>query len=131
MGAANDEAAIDAVAGTASPTVRRLVHDAVAMLRAVVPDAQLDVDAAAKLIGFTFAPGTYKGLFAGVIAHRGHVNLMFSNGVELISIAPEHLLQGTGKKARHITLTDPDQLADHEIRQLLRVAAERTRVSLS
>lgn len=105
-------------------------RDIVLTLRGVVlgavPDAQEELDGAATTLGFTFIPGTYKGLFAAIIPHKAHVNLMFAKGVELLPADRGALLVGTGKAARHIGFTDADQAARPEVRELLVAAAERT-----
>jgi hypothetical protein len=99
--------------------VRSLVHD-------VVPDASEEVDGSAKLIGFTFIPGTYKGMFAAAALHTAHVNLMFSKGVELLEVDEAGLLEGTGKRARHIRFGEVAQVDRPEVRALVAAAAERT-----
>lgn len=58
--------------------------------------------------------------------HRAHVNLMFSKGVELLEVDPSGLLEGTGKRARHIRFTEPGRLADPAVHVLVRAAAQRT-----
>jgi hypothetical protein len=42
----------------------------------VIPDAVEESDRSAKLIGYTYQPGTYKHLIAAIAPHSGHVNLM-------------------------------------------------------
>ncbi|WP_055474195.1 hypothetical protein [Streptomyces pathocidini] len=92
----------------------------------MIPGAIEEVDTAAKLLGFTFQPGTYKGLITTVALHRSHVNLMFSKGAELAERDGGELLDGTGKRARHVKLRDLRQLEDARIRDLLAAAAELT-----
>ncbi|MFJ2739525.1 DUF1801 domain-containing protein [Streptomyces sp. NPDC087440] len=118
------DAASDEVAGIAR-RAREIIRDA-------VPDASEEVDPSARLLGFTFAPGTYKGLFAGLILHTRHVNLMFSEGAELAAHSEAGaLLEGTGKKARHIKLHTPEAAADPRITPLLHEAAARVRDRLA
>ncbi|MGR8010367.1 hypothetical protein [Streptomyces hypolithicus] len=45
-----------------SPEVRQLARDARSVVRAAIPDAAEEVDGAARMIGYTCLPGTYKGL---------------------------------------------------------------------
>lgn len=107
-------------------TVRHLALALRAMVLEVVPEAMEELDTTARLIAFTFIPGTYKGLFAAVAPQRGHVNLMFSKGAELAELDTSGLLEGRGKKARHIKFRGVDRLADPGVRTLIAAAAERT-----
>jgi hypothetical protein len=106
--------------------VRRLALATRDLVREVVPDAAEEFDESARLIGFTFIPGTYRGLFAAVAPQRSHVNLMFSRGVELMELDSSGLLEGTGKRARHIKIRDASLLADPAVRALVAAAAEPT-----
>ena len=95
-------------------------------VRELVPDAIEEVDASAGLLGFTFRPGTYKGLFAAVAPQRSYVNLMFARGVELLPADAAGLLRGTGKKARHVRFDDPSDVESPGVAALIREAANRT-----
>jgi hypothetical protein len=108
------------------PEIRQLAIELRDLVREVEPEALEEIDLSAKLIGFTFIPKTYKGLFAAISLQRSHVNLMFSKGVELMEMDTTGLLEGTGKKARHIKFRDRDRLTDPEVRKLIAAAAERT-----
>lgn len=112
-----------------SPDVRQIALDLCALVRDVVPDATEEVDPSAKLVAFTFIPGTYKGLFVAVALHRSHVNLMFSRGVELMDVDTSGLLEGTGKRARHIKFRDRARVDMPAVRALIASAAERTQRS--
>src|SRR5215207_1837101 len=72
-----------------------------ALILSVIPDAIEQVDTSAKLLGYGY-DCTYKGLICGIAMQKGYVNLMFSKGTELPD--PDGLLEGTGKKARHVKL---------------------------
>lgn len=118
------EALLDAASDEAAEIARR----ARLVVREVMPDATEELDPSARLLGFTFAPGTYKGLAVGIVLHTRHVNLMFSQGAELAAtLDAGALLDGTGKKARHIKLHDPSDLQDPRVTELLAAAAERVR----
>lgn len=106
--------------------VQQLALAVCTLVRETVPDAVQELDQSDKLIGFTFRPGTYKGLIVAVALHRSHVNLMFSKGVELLELDSSGLLEGTGKQARHIRFADAERLADPAVRRLVRAAADRT-----
>ncbi|HSK90092.1 MAG TPA: DUF1801 domain-containing protein [Euzebyales bacterium] len=112
-----------------SPDVRQIALDLCALVRDVVPDATEEVDPSARLVAFTFIPGTYKGLFAAVALHRSHVNLMFSKGVELLGVDTSGLLEGTGKRARHIKFGERARVDTPDVRALIASAAKRTQRS--
>ncbi|MFJ3921943.1 hypothetical protein [Streptomyces sp. NPDC090022] len=112
--------------------VAEVARQARRVVRAAIPDAAEEVDASARLLGFTFAPGTYKGLVAGLALHDRYVNLMFSQGAELAdSLHAGSLLAGTGKKARHVKLQSPADLLDPRLAELLAAAAQRGRDRMS
>ncbi|MFI0978158.1 DUF1801 domain-containing protein [Streptomyces sp. NPDC021093] len=116
----------------ASEEVAGVARQARQAARAAIPDATEELDVSARLLAFTFVPGTYKGLVAGLVLHTRHVNLMFGEGAELAAThAAGALLEGTGKKARHIKLTAPEDLQDPRIAELLKAAAVRVRERLA
>jgi hypothetical protein len=96
------------------------------LVREVLPDATTEVDAQGTMVGFTYRPGTYKGLIVAIVPHRRHVNLMFARGVDLLDHEAGGLLEGTGKKARHIAFRAPATVDTPEVRALLRAAAAAT-----
>ena len=60
--------------------------------------------------------------FAYIAAHKAHVNLGFYDGAALTD--PKGLLEGTGKKMRHVKITDADAIDTEGLTALLRQAAE-------
>ena len=120
-----DDAVTDLLA-TYDPSIRDLARRASALVREVLPDAVEELDTSAKLIAYSYLPGTYKGLILAVAPQRRYVNLMFSKGVELSEIDAEGLLEGTGKLARHVKLSSPEDLQTPALRDLIEAAAART-----
>ena len=114
------------VLGSCSEQVRDIALQARALIRNAIRDAVEEVDEAVPLLGYTFIPGTYKGLFAAIAPKGSHVNLMLSRGVELKEIDEGGLLEGTGKKARHVKLRSPEDVTPPEVLTLVEAAAERT-----
>ncbi|WP_153393683.1 DUF1801 domain-containing protein [Ornithinicoccus halotolerans] len=102
-------------------TVR--IQDLVASL---LPDAQEEVDTTARLLAFTYHPGTSDGLIVAVVPHTTHVNLLFARGAELTEVDRHGLLEGTGKRARHIRFHDETELDRPGIAALVEEAARRT-----
>jgi hypothetical protein len=117
---------VDVLLSGVDETVRAVAQRLRELVRAVVPDAVEEVDAAARLVGYTFLPGTYKGLIVAIAPHAAHVNLMFAKGVELVDQDAAGLLEGTGRKARHIRFQDPSTVDRAEVRALVAEAARRT-----
>jgi hypothetical protein len=117
---------IDELLSGLDPGIRAIVERLVVLVRDVVPDAAQEVDVRGQMIGFTYRPGSYKGLIVAIMPHRAHVNLMFARGVELLDSEGGDRLEGTGKKARHIALGDPDTVDRPEVRALLQAAARAT-----
>jgi hypothetical protein len=119
-------AAFDEMLRGSSDEVIGLARAAADLIRKTIPDAAEEVDKTSRVLGFTFAPGTYRHLIAGVAVQKNYVNIMFSKGVELIDLDSAGLLEGTGKVARHIKVRSAGVLADPCAVALLRAAAART-----
>jgi hypothetical protein len=118
------ETQIEALLAGFDPAVRALALAARRRVRELLPGAVEEVDVRDGLLGYSFIPGTYKGLIVAIAPQRGYVNLMFAKGAEL---RDEHgLLEGTGKRARHVKLRDRERLDDPALRHLIAAAAERT-----
>ena len=109
-----------------SPEVRDLTMKVRALVRSAIPDADEEVHPPTKMIGFTYIPGTYKGLILTVSPQKTYVNVIFSKGVELMELDETGLLEGTGKLARHIKFRDQARVGDPHVRTLLEAAAART-----
>lgn len=86
-----------------------------------VPDAIEQVDRPARMIAYGFAR-TYRDTVCVIIPHKTGVNLGFPRGVELPD--PEGLLEGEGKKTRHVKITGA-MVAKPAVRALI---AESTRL---
>jgi hypothetical protein len=63
-----------------------------------------------------------------VAVYAKHVNLGFNRGSQMDD--PEHILQGSGRWIRHITIKSPADLARPEIRKYLRRARELARANI-
>ena len=68
------------------------------------------VDAPSKIITYG-ASAKYADLVCALAPYPNYINLMFSRGASMPD--PDGLLQGTGKKARHIRVEEmTDELAN-------------------
>jgi hypothetical protein len=120
------QTSFDALLASYEPSVRALAASVRALVGQVIPDATEELDESAGLLGFSYIPGTYRGLIVAVAPQRSWVNLMFSTGAELAGSDPGGLLEGGGRRARHIKVRDESLLADPRVRVLLSEAAART-----
>jgi hypothetical protein len=110
----------------ASPTIHQLGVRACSLIRELVPDADEEIDRSPPMIAFTFAPGTYTGLVAAIVPQRDYVNIMLPKGVALLDSDPAELLEGSGKRARHIKVRDAGRLEDPAVHELIAKAASLT-----
>jgi hypothetical protein len=93
-----------------------------ALVKEVFPDAVKSQDKSD--LGFGFGKG-YKALVFVVSPQRTHVNLGVARGAELQAAFP--LLQGSGKVHRHVKITTLEDLANPELRRLIKAALKAAR----
>ena len=100
---------------------------ALALREIVLEEAPEAIESLAKgyavAIGFSFTGKPMKDGFCHVVAYSTHVNLGFNRGAQLPD--PAHLLKGTGKSIRHMTINDHEELDSPVIRRYLRAAIEQ------
>ena len=101
------------------PEVRQLAVLARVLIKDVIPNAIEQYDAPAKLIAYGY-DRTYKGLVCAIALQKTYVNVMFAKGASLPD--PAGLLDGTGKRARHVKLRQPEDVARPGVRTLLESA---------
>jgi hypothetical protein len=75
----------------------------------------------AVAIGYSFT-GRLKEGFCHIAVYPQHVNLGFNWGTELPD--PHKLLEGTGKRTRHVTLRNLSDVKDPRLGPLLRIAIQ-------
>jgi hypothetical protein len=109
-------------------SVQVLVQDARRFVKRWLPEATEGVDETARLIAYSYGPG-YKGMICTLILSRTGVKLGLAAGASLAD--PHGLLKGSGKVHRHIQLTDPRDLQQAGIRQLLLEASAACRSRLN
>lgn len=86
------------------------------LIQQVMPDTVEQFDPSAHLIAYGI-DRTYKGLVCGIILYKDYLNLMFAQGTSLPD--PAGLLTGTGKRARHVRITNLTDLENPALHQLL------------
>lgn len=118
-----DMTAVEALLAPYSPAVSEVAHRARRLVIDVLPGTVELVDVPAKLLGYG-RDRTLKGLICAVALQRAYVNLMFARGVDLVD--PDGLLEGTGKKARHVKLRTLVDVERPGVRALLEQAGRLT-----
>ena len=79
--------------------VRAIALQLRALVLQALPKAVEQVDLPARMLAYG-RDATYKGLVCVIMPQQGYVNLGFSRGAALPD--PAGLLEGTGKRARHV-----------------------------
>ena len=109
-------------------TVRDVFRALHALTREVMPDAQEQVDLPDRVLAFGFGPPggvRMRGLAVGLIPHSAHVNVQLADGALLDD--PTGIVEGTGKRIRHVKCRSVEDVARPALRGLLEDQAERRR----
>jgi hypothetical protein len=101
------------------PAVREIALAARTLVRELVPDALEQIDVPAKMLAYGFA-ATYKDMICMISPQKSYVSLGLPRGAELSD--PAKLLTGTGKRARHVKLTDAKQVDSPALHALLQAS---------
>lgn len=81
-----------------------------------------------RIISYGVGPKKMSEHFCYIAAQREYVNLGFYYGAELSD--PEGLLEGTGKKLRHIKVRDVDQVTRPALREMIEESLEERKSAL-
>lgn len=111
-----------------SQQVREVFLAAADLIRDVAPDANEQVDLPDRLLAFGFGPPggiRMRDLIVALIPHRAHVNLQLADGALLED--PTGIVEGTGKRIRHVKCRSLDDVARPALRALLEQQAARRR----
>jgi hypothetical protein len=87
-----------------------------ATIRTAFSEAIVQVDFANKLIAFGRSM-KIRGLLFAIIAHKAHVNLQLADGALLPD--PAGLIEGTGKRIRHVKIRSVEAAASPEVRAII------------
>jgi len=107
-----------------SSDIKKLALQVRSLILDLLPDLIEQVDTSAKIIGYGY-DRTYIGMICAIAPQKSYVNLMFSKGTELPD--PDGLLEGTGKKARHVKIRDGEHVGNPAVRALIEAAALATK----
>jgi len=102
-----------------SPVVRELALKTRALILSAFPGALEMVDPPSKIIAYGRGR-SYADLVCAIAPFAAYVNLMFSRGAALPD--PDGLLQGSGKRARHVKIATLADLEQPGLRALLEEA---------
>lgn len=106
---------------TNSPAAQALALELRRLIRRLVPKAQEKIYRGWGVADYGFgAPG--RG-FVTIGPQKSYVNLYFMDGVELED--PAGLLEGSGKRLRHVKIRKPEDLKKRTLHALVRQAARR------
>jgi hypothetical protein len=99
-----------------------------AVVRDVMPDAVEQLDLPDRVLAYGFGPAggvRLRGLAIALIPHGGHVNVQLADGALLPD--PEAIVEGTGKRIRHVKCRTLEDVARPALRALLEDQAGRRR----
>ena len=99
-----------------TPDVQAAARALEAIIRDEFPDVVVDYDPGNGLLAFGRSMRMRDLLFA-LIPHGGWVNLQLADGALLPN--PDGLIEGTGKKIRHIKVRSGDAAADVRVRKAI------------
>ena len=111
---------VEDLLASCSGEVREVAERLRALIKEVVPDAQERVHGGWQVIAYSCAPGM-QGEFCAQSPQRTRINLEFYRGVDLPD--PQHLLDGTGKKMRHVKVATAADAERPGLRELIGSAA--------
>ena len=102
------------------PEAKQLARDVRALIRRLLPKAQEKIYRGWGVVDYGF--GEFGRGFLSIGPQKGYVNLYFMNGVDLPD--PTGLLEGTGKRLRHVKIHEPEDLKKKALQALIKVAAK-------
>ena len=115
---------VDEFLSTYTPPVQEMALKTRELVLSLFTDAVEQIDVPGKLLGYGTAP-TYAGTVCVIMPLKDSLNLGFARGTSLPD--PQHKLQGTGKRARHIKFKSPDEIDHPAVRALLEAAIDLAR----
>jgi Domain of unknown function (DU1801) len=119
---------VDALLGSHTSTVREVFSALRALVRDVAPDGVEQLDLPDRLLAYGFGPPggvRLSGFAVALIPHSAHVNVQLADGALLPD--PNGIVEGTGKRIRHVKCRSLDDVARPALRALLEDQASRRR----
>ncbi len=110
----------DAALQSFDPAIQDIARQARALIYEVLPQVVEVVWARQKTIGYGTGPKKMSEHFCWIAPYKKHVVLGFNYGSELSD--PENLLEGTGKRFRHVRLNTIEDVHKPSLRALIQFA---------
>ncbi len=107
-----------------SPEVINLAARIRAIILETIPDVLEIVDPPSGIAAYGFGR-KYSHLVCAIAPYKSSLNLIFSVGTQLED--PHKLLSGSGKKARHVKITNEGDVNHPGVRDLILAAAQLIR----
>ena len=104
-----------------TPEVQAAARALEALIRSEQPDVVVDYDPGNGLLAFGRSMAMRDLLFA-LIPHAGWVNLQLADGALLAN--PDGLIEGTGKRIRHVKVRSVSASAEPRLRDIIRAQLE-------
>src|SRR5512143_3771480 len=106
------------------PQVREAGYRLRALIRQLVPDAEERVYEGWQVIGYSLGQGM-QSQFCAISPQKARINLQFARGTDLPD--PCHMLEGSGKKMRHVRVTTPQDVEREGLPDVITAAAALVR----
>ncbi|NIV32103.1 MAG: hypothetical protein GWN58_22270 [Anaerolineae bacterium] len=117
----------DALAGS-SDRVQGIARRLRELIADVYPDVVEVPWPKQRIIGYGVGPKKMSEHFCYIGAHREYANLGFYYGTDLPD--PEGLMEGTGKKLRHIKVRDAEGIGQSPLRNYIQLALDERKQAL-
>jgi hypothetical protein len=101
------------------PEIQRIVREVRQLLLECIPGVVETSDRDG--LGFGIAPG-YKGLIAVITPYKNYVNLGIYDGASIPD--PQGLMQGSGKRHRHVKIKSRSDLENPGLKKLIETAVQ-------
>ena len=111
----------DELLASHSPEVQAAARALEELVREELPDVVVEFDPGNRLLAFGRSMRMRDLLFA-LIPHAGWVNLQLADGALLPN--PDGLIEGTGKRIRHVKVRSIELASDPRIRGIVRAELE-------
>lgn len=108
--------------------IRELAAASRALIGRLIPKSDEKVYFGWRVVRYSL-DGTMAGQFIAIGPTKKHVNLYFMNGNELDD--PKGLMNGDGKKMRHVSITEARQLKSAGLKALIKASAKLQQEKLS
>jgi hypothetical protein len=95
--------------------IRTLARD----LRNMILKLDSDLDEVIKWNNLIYEKN---GLICAIVVHRDYINLEFAHGIELLD--PDGMLEGTGKKMRHVKIRNSEEIKSEKLTNLIQEALD-------